>query len=48
MDDVKLCSRRNDELKTYISNFANSIIENRAIRSPHSQQESQNVENNTD
>ncbi|CAG8551796.1 4958_t:CDS:2 [Funneliformis mosseae] len=47
MDDVKLCSRRNDELKTYISNFANSILEHRALR-PSRQQDSQNVENSTD
>ncbi|RIA92602.1 kinetochore component CENP-S-domain-containing protein [Glomus cerebriforme] len=33
INDVKLCSRRNDELNTHISEFANSIIEQRATRS---------------
>ncbi|GES89132.1 centromere protein S [Rhizophagus clarus] len=33
INDVKLCSRRNDELNMHINEFANSIVEQRVTRS---------------
>ncbi|CAB4389512.1 unnamed protein product [Rhizophagus irregularis] len=52
INDVKLCSRRNDELNTHINEFANSIIEQRvtrsSVRKPLNQQDSLNDNENND